>query len=152
LYIYVSKGNEAGGVKLTHMFIARKSNHIEADMQRNWSSWNFGQDGFKGTREELDAYLATCTDSRACFISGFEIYADAVKGFEFGELYEGYWVAIDRVNAPYGISGIELSAETLQEAIAEAIERTDYFGAGVCFDARNAKLVHSDDDIHIFEL
>lgn len=134
------------------MFIARKSDHIQEDIKRNWSSWNFGQDGFNGTREELDAYLATVTDSCAAFISGFEIYADAVKGFEFGELYANYWVAIDRVNAPFGISGIELSAETLQEAIIEATERTDYFGEGVCFDARKARLVHSDDDIHIFEV
>lgn len=134
------------------MFIARKSNHIESDIARNWSSWNFGEGGFAGTREELDAYLAECTMSSAVFISGFEIYADSVKGFEFGELYENYWVAIDRTNAPYGISGIELDAETLQEAITEATEREDYFGQGICFDARKAKLVHSDDDIHIFEL
>jgi hypothetical protein len=134
------------------MFIARKSNHIEADIKRNWSSWNFGQDGFKGTREELNEYLATCTDSSAVFISGFEIYADAVKGFEFGELYPGYWVAIDRVNAPVGLSAVELDADNLQDAIKEAAERSDYFGQGVCFDARKAKLVHSDDDIHVFEV
>lgn len=132
------------------MFIARKSNHIQEDIKRNWSSWNFGRDGFTGTREELDAYLAGCTMCSAVFISGFEIYADAVKGFEFGELYPGYWVAIDRTNASFGISGIELNSEDLQEAIAEATERTDYFGEGVCFDARKAKLVFSEDDIHVF--
>lgn len=152
VYFYFSEGKEAGSVKRKVMFVARKSDHIQEDVKRNWSSWNFGQDGFKGTREELDAYLAECTISSAVFISGFEIYADAVKGFEFGELYPGYWVAIDRTNAPCGISGIELGADTLQEAIAEATERTDYFGQGVCFDARKAKLVHSEDDVHIFEI
>lgn len=151
-YFYISKGNEAGAKKIATMFIARKSDHIEADIKRNWSSWNFGQDGFRGTREELDVYLSECTDRSAVFISGFEIYADAVKGFEFGELYPGYWVAIDRTNAAFGISGIELDAESIQDAIKEATERTDYFGQGVCFDARKAKLVHSDDDIHIFEV
>jgi hypothetical protein len=134
------------------MFIARKSDHIQEDIKRNWSSWNFGQDGFKGTREDLDNYLSECTDSSAVFISGFEIYADAVKGFEFGELYPGYWVAIDRVNAPAGLSAVQLDADNLQDAIAEATGRNDYFGQGVCFDARKAKLVHSDDDIHVFEL
>lgn len=134
------------------MFIARKSNHIQEDIKRNWSSWNFGQDGFKGTREDLDNYLSECTDSSAVFISGFEIYADAVKGFEFGELYSGYWVAIDRVNAPVGLSAIELEADNLQDAIKEATDRNDYFGQGVCFDARKATLVHSDDDIHIFQI
>jgi hypothetical protein len=134
------------------MFIARKSDHIQQDIKRNWSSWNFGQDGFRGTREDLDNYLADCTDSSAVFISGFEIYADAVKGFEFGELYPGYWVAIDRVNAPVGLSAIELDADNLQDAIKEATNRTDYFGQGICFDARKATLVHSDDDIHIFQI
>jgi hypothetical protein len=134
------------------MFIARKSNHIQADIKRNWSSWNFGEGGFRGTREDLDNYLAECTDSSAVFISGFEIYADAVKGFEFGELYENYWVAIDRVNAPVGLSAVELDADNLQDAIKEATSRTDYFGQGICFDARNAKLVHSDEDIHVFEI
>jgi hypothetical protein len=132
------------------MFIARKSNHIEQDIKRNWSSWNFGEGGFKGTREDLDAYLAECTMNSCVFISGFEIYADAVKGFEFGELYPGYWVAIDRVNAPIGLSAIALDADNLQEAITEATERSDYFGQGLCFDARKAKLMHSDDDIHVF--
>lgn len=134
------------------MFIARKSNHIQEDIKRNWSSWNFGQDGFKGTREDLDNYLSECTDSSAVFISCFEIYADAVKGFEFGELYPGYWVAIDRVNAPVGLSAVELNADNLQDAIKEATDRNDYFGQGVCFDARKATLVHSDDDIHIFQI
>jgi hypothetical protein len=138
--------------KTKKMFIARKSNHIQEDIKRNWSSWNFGQDGFRGTYDELQAELATVTDSSCIFISGFEIYADSVKSFEFGELYPGYWVAIDRTNAPYGISGIELGADTLQEAIVEATNRTDYFGQGICFDARKANLMHSDDDIHIFEL
>jgi hypothetical protein len=134
------------------MFIARKSDHIQEDIKRNWSSWNFGQDGFKGTRAELDEYLSTVSDSSAVFISGFEIYADAVKGFEFGELYPSYWVAIDRTNAPYGISGAELDADSLQDAILEAANYSLYSGQGVCFDARKATLVHSDDDIHIFEL
>lgn len=134
------------------MFIARKSDHIQEDIKRNWSSWNFGQNGFTGTREELDNYLSECTDSSAVFISGFEIYADTIKSFEFGELYPGYWVAIDRVNAPVGLSAIELEADNLQDAIKEATGRADYFGQGICFDARKAKLVHSDDDIHIFEV
>jgi hypothetical protein len=149
---YTRPGNRLWNLNFIPMFIARKSNHINEDIARNWSSWNFGEGGFHGTYEELQAELATVTDSSCVFISGFEIYADAVKGFEFGELYPGYWVAIDRTNAAFGISGIELDAEDLQEAIAEATNRTDYFGQGICFDARKATLVHSDDDIHIFEL
>ena len=134
------------------MFIARKSDHIQEDIKRNWSSWSFGQEGFNGTRAELDKYLMSATDSHAVFISGFEIYKDFVKQYEFGELYENYWVAIDRVNARNGLSCVELIAETLGEAIKEATSRDDYWGEGRSFDAREAKLVHSDGDIHIFEL
>jgi hypothetical protein len=134
------------------MFIARKSNHIQEDIKRNWSSWNFGEAGFNGTREELDAYLASATDTSPCFISGFDIYPTDVNGFQFGELYPGYWVAIDRINARHGLSCIELSASTLEEAIKEAENRTDYWGEGQSFDAKYAKLVYSKDDIHVFEI
>lgn len=134
------------------MFIARKSNHIEADMKRNWSSWNFGEDGFKGTKSELNEYLQTATDNSAVFISGFEIYPDFIKDFQFGELYENYWVAIDNVNANGGLSCIFLDAENIEDAIIEAeSENATYWGEGNKFDASDAKLVYSNDDIHIFE-
>jgi hypothetical protein len=134
------------------MFVARKSNHIEADIIRNWSSWNFGEDGFTGTREELNSYLADCSDENPIAISGFEIFPADLKSYEFGELYPNYWVAIDRVNARNGLSCIELQAETLGDAIKEATERTDYFGEGSSFDAKDAKFIQSVNDIHIFEI
>lgn len=133
------------------MFVARKSDHIAEDIKRNWSSWNFGQEGFEGTREELDAFLASATDSRPVFVSGFEIYPDDVKSFQFGELHTGYWVAIDNVNAKDGLSCLYLDADTLEEAIAESATK-QYNGDGQCFDAREAKLVYSNNDIHIFEI
>lgn len=134
------------------MFIARQSDHIEEDIKRNWSSWNFGQEGFEGTREELNEAIDQITDSSPLCISGFELYPDFVNDFEFGELYENYWVVIDRVNASNGISGIELDAKVLEEAIKESTNRNDYFGDGISFDTSKAKLVKSIDDIHIFEV
>jgi hypothetical protein len=133
------------------MFVARKSQHIEDDLKRNWSSWNFGKNGFVGTRDELNAYLATCTDSHAVFVSGFEIYADAIKDFKFGELHPGYWVAIDTRRE--GLSCVELKANDLVDcdtAIEEALTRTDYWGDGIAFDARYATHIHRENDIHIF--
>ena len=134
------------------MFIARQSDHIEQDIKRNWSSWNFGEEGFEGTREELDEAIEEVTDTNPLWISGFEIYARDIDDYEFGELYKNYWVAIDRVNAPNGLSGVALDADTLEEAIEEATIRSDYFGDGISFDASKAKLVKSIDDIHIFEI
>lgn len=134
------------------MFVARKSNHIEADIKRNWSSWNFGEEGFKGTEDELNEYLAKSTDNSPVWISGFDIYPDHIKEFSFGELYENYWVAIDNVNARGGLSCISLDAENIEDAIKEAESRTDYFGEGDCFDATEAKLIYSNNEIHIFEI
>ena len=133
-------------------YVARKSNHIQEDIVRNWSSWNFGEEGFKGSESELAEYLESATDCKPCFISGFEIYPDQKKEFSFGELYENYWVAIDNVNAKNGLSAIALKSENLENAIVEANKRTDYFGDGISFDASEAKLVYSNNDIHIFEI
>jgi hypothetical protein len=134
------------------MFVSRKSNHIQEDIKRNWSSWNFGQEGFIGTYNELQDLLRSATDSKSVWISGFDIYAEQVSEFNFGELYANYWVAIDNVNAKYGLSAIELKSESLENAINEANSRTDYFGDGISFDASEAKLVYSNEDIHIFEI
>lgn len=133
------------------MFIARKSDHIQEDIKRNWSSWNFGQDGFKGTREDLDEYLATATEEETVCISGFEMTTLDLKRTEFGELSENYWVVIDQ-RFMNSIAGTELKAETIEEAIQEISNWVDYTGDGIAFDARKAKLVYSDDDIHIFEI
>jgi hypothetical protein len=135
------------------MFIARLSNHIQEDIKRNWSSWNFGQFGFRGTYDELQAARKEAIEDGSSFmISGFELFGDEIKNADIRELYDGYWVLVDNVNGNgRGIFGTELSAETIEEAIQES-EKSDYSGQGVCFDAREAKLVYSSDDIHIFEI
>lgn len=134
------------------MYVARKSDNIQSDIKRNWSSWNFGQEGFEGTKEELNELLDTITDENPVWISGFEIWPHDKSSYEFGELYTNYWVAIDRVNAGEGLSCIDLDAETLEDAITEAEKRTDYWGDGQSFDANEAKLVYSNNDIHIFKI
>lgn len=133
-------------------YVARKSDHIYDDIKRNWSSWNFGQDGFTGTYQKLQNYLKSSTDEKPIHISGFDIYPDDIKEYKFGELYTNYWVAIDDINAKDGLSGISLNATNLKDAIKEATIRTDYFGDGIVFDASRSKLVYSKNDIHIFEL
>lgn len=134
------------------MFVARKSNHIQEDIKRNWSSWNFGQEGFNGTREELEEYLLSSSDERPVWISGFDIYPLQVNEFTFGELSPNYWVAIDTVNARNGLSCAILDSETLEEAIKESNNDSLYFGDGDSFDASSATLIYSNGDIHIFEI
>lgn len=136
-------------------YVARLSNHINEDIKRNWSSWNFGQEGFTGTKSELDAFLASATDDKSVWISGFDMYADDVKNSEFGELYPNYWVAIDNVNALSGLSCLSIDAEDEESAISEALSlEGQYWGDGDSFDANEAKLVYSNNEkgIHVFEL
>jgi hypothetical protein len=140
-------------IKTKTMFVARQSDHIQEDIKRNWSSWNFGLGGFEGTKEQFEEYLASATDSKPCHVSGFDIYKDDLKNFEFGELYENYHVAIDCVSGGRkGLSCVYLKAETLDEAIKEAETRTDYWGEGKKFDASVSKLVYTNGFIHVFEV
>ena len=139
------------------MYIARQSLHIQSDIQRNWSSWNFGQDGITCTYDELQAGIADALENeQPIYISGFELWGDELRNADIRELYPNYWVLVDNVNgggAIKGIFGIELNSETLQDAISEA-QASEYSGEGVRFDAQSAKLVWScpNNEIHIFEV
>lgn len=134
-------------------YVARMSDNIQSDIERGWSSWNFGLFGLSATEEQIDTWKEEAIENDQPFcISGFELWGDDIANADIRELYEGYWVLVDNVNAANGISGIALDAENIEQAIEEANNRTDYFGEGVCFDAQEAKLVYSNDDIHIFEI
>ena len=132
------------------MLVARQSNHIQEDIKRNWSSWNFGKDGFEGTREELDSYLASATNDEPVYISGFEIYASQIRQFKFGELYANYWVAIDDRG---GLSCNVLDFSDVAAA-AEFISENPWFcgGDGNFIDCSNAVIVWSKNDLHILEV
>lgn len=141
------------------VYYIRRSGHIEDDFKRNWSSWNFGGDGFEGTKKEFYDYLASSTDRNPISLSGFDIPPDRIKEYEFGELYPGYWVAIDRINAREGLSAhyfdVEgIGAKNIDDILTEVQKkpyRYDGTGEGTSFDARSAKVVYSDDDLHIIE-
>lgn len=132
------------------MLVARQSNHIQEDIKRNWSSWNFGQDGFTGTREEFEEFLATCDDDNPICLSMFEIYPDQIKGTRFGELYENYWVVVDDRG---GLACNILPQKNIGDAI-EFLKNNPWFcgGDGNFIDCSNAKVVWSDGDIHILEI
>ena len=133
------------------MFVARQSSNIQSDIARNWSSWNFGQDGFNGTYDELQDYLSSCDDDFPVCISGLELYPRDIKRHQFGELYENYWVVIDNENARGGLSCINLDADTLEQAILES-SSISYCCDGDYFNANDAVLVYSENDIHIFQI
>lgn len=135
------------------MFIARFSNHIQEDIKRGWSSWNFGEDGIEGSEEQIEAWKQESIDNgQPFYISGFELWGDDIKNADIRELYPGYWVLVDNENGcGQGIFGIELDAVNLEEAIEEA-ERSDYFGEGVRFNPDDYELVKSiNNEIHIFK-
>lgn len=144
-------------------FIARRSNHIKDDIERNWSSWNFGEGGFNGTYNQLLNKLNEAKQEQtSIFLSGFDLWVEKIKNnngdllvndeFDIRQLYKNYWVIVDNVNARHGLSGLYLKSNNLVDAIKEANKRTDYFGQGDSFDANDATLVYSNGDIHIFEI
>jgi len=127
------------------MYIVRFSDHIEEDIKRNWSSYNFGELGFKGTEEELEEAMASRFADEQCFdLSGFEIWEESRSEYIIRELYSGYWVVVDQ-NFLYGLACNELDAESLEEAIEEVTDSSFdiEYGEGDCVDCRNAKVVHS---------
>lgn len=140
------------------MLIARYSAHIHDDIKRNWSSWNFGADGFKGTREDLYAYLAECSESNPVCISGFEIFQTDLKDTVIRELYSNYWVVVD-TNRGEGLSCHVLESETVEEALAEIASKRYIFdgtGEGQTVDCKNARVLYSerqgDFGLHILEV
>lgn len=137
--------------KFNLMFIARQASNIQADIKRNWSSWNFGQEGLKCTEDELQAGIERCIENDSpLWISGFELWGDEIKNADIRELYTNYWVLVDD-RFTSSIAGTELKAQTLEAAIAEA-KGACYSGDGVRIDCEEATLVFSEGELHIFEI
>lgn len=133
------------------MYIARQASNIQADIKRNWSSWNFGQDGLKCDEETLEMWKQDCIKNDKPFtISGFELWGEDIERADIRELYDGYWVLVDD-RFTGSIAGTELKSETLESAIEE-LKNSDFSGDGVRIDTSEAVLVYSEGDYHIFEI
>jgi hypothetical protein len=117
-------------------YFVRFTNHIEQDLARNWSSWNYGQRGFTGTYAELrEAITEAIDEDRAFEISGLELWGRDAARASYGELYPNYWVVIDDREGT-GISTVELDATDLESAINEA-RRADLYCDGKFLDVEN---------------
>ena len=129
------------------MYVIRQSNHIREDLKRQWSSWNFGLEGFHGTYDELMSAFENTEDYPFC-ISGFEYY-EKPRNVQFGELYANYWVVIDE-NYTNRLACNIMDADTLEQAI-EAVENGSVHpgGDGDKVDTSDAILVWSKDDYHV---
>jgi hypothetical protein len=136
------------------MYIVRQSEHIKEDLQRNWSSWNYGELGFEGTKEELEESMEEAIENESSFdISGFELWEEDIEKADIRELYDGYWVLVDNTRGR-GLSCNILESESLEEAIEEVKENGVDLGEGETVDCSNAKVVWSDEEdfIHIIEI
>ena len=121
-------------------FFARFTNHIDDDLARNWSSFNYGQEGFAGDREALVNAIESAIESDSAFwISGFSLEGrelrDALRYDRIRELSPNYWVLVDDREGT-GISTIWLNANNLQGAIEEA-RRADLYCDGYTMDVAN---------------
>lgn len=90
-----------------YTYIARVSNHIAQDIERGWSSWNYGKEGV--TQSQVDAFLDADDqleeyerDQDVIYISTYSYTASQLRrALECGDvdsLYEGYLVARDNQN------------------------------------------------------
>jgi len=132
--------------------VARYSEHIKEDLTRNWSSWNFGQEGLNCTKEELQNAINDCLENESpLYISGMELWNNELRNADIRELYPNYWVLVDNFNTADGLSCLELESDNLQDAIIES-ENLHYSGDGQSFNAKNATLLYSNDNIHILEI
>lgn len=151
----------------------RVSEHIDEDLKRGWSSWNFGLEGFDGSKDDLLTEIQSIADHGGEFwLSGFNIWVDEstelddsfgvvfLDDYEIRELYENYWVAVDRVNAVNGLSAHELpeSLQIIEDVINEVKNnpaKYDGSGDGESFSAENAKVLYSfefnEKNYHIIE-
>lgn len=151
-------------------YYVRFSDHIEEDMKRGWSSWNFGQDGFEGEKEELIDVINNYKESEGEFqISGFNVWIDEstdvssdyesvyVGDYTLSQLYPNYWVAVDNVNAENGLSAHVLpdnlfSIEDILKEIKDNNGKYDGTGDGESFSASDATVIYSKDNMHIIEV
>lgn len=131
------------------MYVVRQSSHIERDLQRQWSSWNFGLEGFHGSYDELMAAFEEAEESGIPVeISTFEYYSKP-RNVQFGELYENYWVVIDS-NFTNTLACNIVEADTLEAAIELVYtNKVQPGGDGDMVDTSSAKVVWSMGDIHI---
>lgn len=136
------------------MFIVRQSNHIQEDIKRNWSSWNFGQEGLECSEEELQNAISECLENGIPLcVSGFELYGSDLENANIQELYPNYWVLVDETKGS-GLSCNILNASSVEEAI-QLINSKDFrieMGEGDMICCENAKVIYSNNDIHILEL
>jgi len=98
-------------------YLVRQSNHINYDLKRNWSSWNYGQEGLNISLNELESHIENMNDEDVIYISGFELTKEECDNSLFGELYENYTVLID--SETIGLSVNYLKADSLENAIKE---------------------------------
>jgi len=150
-------------------YYLRFSEHIQEDLKRGWSSWNYGADGVWMTEEELEALyessLKICEsegsemEEIALYISEFELthekFVNLYKRDLIRPLYwqgeRGYFVVVDE-NYANSLAAVELEVASLEEAI-ETVEKEGNCLLFTCSETRlptDAKLVWSKEGCHIF--
>ncbi len=135
-------------------YLVRQSNHIKSDLERNWSSWNYGQEGLEISLDELNTHIENMSDEDTFFISGFELTKEEAERSEFGELYNNYVVLIDKETT--GLCINYLKSTSLVEAIKEVRNKSFEMNLSThdSEDCSGANLVWScpDNEIHIIEI
>lgn len=133
------------------VYAARVTAHLEQDLKRGWSSWNYGEDGV--SRKAIDRFLAADEaleewerDNDTLSISMFEYTASklraALENDEVRELYPGYWVAVDESHGG-GLACNIIDAASHDEARAAFATHRMELGEGDFINMDGATVIDS---------
>ena len=156
-------------INTNKVYYFRATQNIESDLERNWSSWNFGQGGI--TTEELESIIEKIENNEEVELSismmdefieaGSSVESDWINGkkhyfinndIEIAELYENYWVLIDNINAEDGLSVVELNSVNFNDMIKECEELSNSaVGDGDSISANDVTIFYKTDAFVILE-
>lgn len=160
-------------------YLVRTSEYIKEDLERGWSSYNFGEDGITGSLDTVDEVIQKTLDADGVLmISETEIYFvdyevkafkqrqdgkwehefalknDVGKEYRVRELYKDYWVYVDP-EFEGSIAADRLPCDSLEEAIAivEGEDRYTYNDMAEGEWLGDAELVYTSKDgvCHVFK-
>lgn len=133
----------------TYTYIARVTAHINEDLARNWSAWNFGEGGIKATADKMESMVEAALESDDVLeISYMPLMGSGLRrawqNGEIRELYSGYWVLEDTENGWCGgiaCNILPVSSEAEAIAYVNAPDFRMEMGAGDFVDCTEGQIV-----------
>ena len=113
---------------MSSIFFARMSGHIQEDIKRGWSSWNFGAHGFEGTLEELEKAI----ENIATKYDDYEkALLEAVETRDYEAFYDNEYSENYNTNNSFNELDYDKKQEFIEEIKQKATWLKERDGSGV---------------------